>query len=114
MNPLRFDAAGDSFFVTGQKGLGLKTVFRLELQARALALAAVTAKPYVKEPGGARLRVANPRLADPRRAADRFAPVDFDAVRFVAKGLRKVVLEGHPEVALPIPLRGRVLSGAIV
>ena len=91
----------------------LRSRIRLELQARALALAAVTAKPYVKEPGRTRLRVAKSRFADPRGAPDRFAPVDFDAVRFVAKGLRKVVLEGHPEVALPIPLRG-VESGAHV
>ena len=99
--------------MTVQKALCLETVFRLQLQARALALAAVTAKPHVKEPGRARLRVANPRFADPRRAADRFAAADLDTVRLVAKGPREVVLEGRAEVALPVSRRG-VESGARV
>ena len=62
-----------------------ETVFRLQLQARTLAFAAVAAQPHVKEPGGTRLRVVNPR--------------------FVADRVGKVVLEGRAEEALPVACR---------
>ena len=62
-----------------------EAVFRLQLQARTLAFAAVAAQPHVKEPGGTRLRVVNPR--------------------FVADRVGKVVLEGRAEEALPVACR---------